>query len=224
MGSSSTGITLTGGTLSASGSGNYRTTITFAGNVTVSGSIPCSTGSSFVYSSGTITTTGSTLSLAGTTTFNTSGMTWNQVNCGTTMTLNSTLSVTTLQIPDSNVTFNGTSGFSAATLTNSALSASRVWTLKSGITYSVTSAMTITAGATASRRSSFVASTPGTKALLNLQSGAVSLIAFCDPTDIGSSGGIPIYTYSGTITTSTNWVAGSLTLPAASNVKTGKMS
>lgn len=77
-------ITLTGGTWS----GNFavRTNLTFAGNVTVSGNVNWTPGSTntLTYSSGTITTTGSTLTttLTGTaanTVFNTSGMTWNNI-------------------------------------------------------------------------------------------------------------------------------------------------
>lgn len=101
-------VTMTGGTWSGAASARLQTPLTFAGNVTVSGSV-YARGNTITYSSGTITTTGSTLFCEGlfNVTFNTSGMTWNNVSvtnatytlssdliCSGTLTIASTASTT----------------------------------------------------------------------------------------------------------------------------------
>lgn len=93
QGAATAGIIITGGTWSQSNSGNINTIrndITLAGNVTVSGTVyfgtdqMAGTGNlpTLTYSSGTITTTGSTLfliSYTSNTEINTNGMSWNNV-------------------------------------------------------------------------------------------------------------------------------------------------
>lgn len=85
-----TNITITGGTWS--GAGNLKNNLTFAGNVTVSGTVTRETGTT-TYTSGTITTTDSTLNINGDCTMNTNGMTWNIVRAAfsTTVALGSNL-------------------------------------------------------------------------------------------------------------------------------------
>lgn len=103
-------VNVTGGTLSGGFAGSpitlsgtstwatsalTSTSLTFAGNVTVSGAVSYR-GGSLIYSSGTITTTGSTLSVGNaSTTFNTAGITWNDisVDCNCTLTISSALTV-----------------------------------------------------------------------------------------------------------------------------------
>lgn len=78
--SGTTDIFLTGGTWSAGAlsSSNVQNDLTFDGNVTISGTVYYDTGT-LLWQSGTITTTGSTLSIGGNTTINTSasGMSFN---------------------------------------------------------------------------------------------------------------------------------------------------
>lgn len=75
----STIINLTGGTWSHSGATVLRMPLVLNGNITISGNVYYNTGT-LTYTSGTVTTTGSTLNVGANTTFNTSGMTWNNVS------------------------------------------------------------------------------------------------------------------------------------------------
>lgn len=117
----------------------------------------------------------------------------------------------TLTLPNNNLTFAGTAGWTVGTLTTAALTASRTYTLHFGSTYTVTTA--ISSGATAANREALVSSSSGNKVVFNLTAGASNTLAYCDPVDIDSSGGAAIYSAGATITNSTNWtgavVAGS---------------
>jgi fibronectin-binding autotransporter adhesin len=88
-------LTLGGGTWDAASTGVFAVDVDLAGNVTVSGGIIWGSGSkTLAYVSGTITTTGSTLTCGGTSTFNTAGVTWNNLTLngsGVTYTLSSNL-------------------------------------------------------------------------------------------------------------------------------------
>ena len=77
-------IYVTGGTLSSGNSGSILNNSLFLnGNITMGTNFYYSTGT-LTYLSGTITTTGSTLNISGPTTFNTSGMSWNNIFTGNT--------------------------------------------------------------------------------------------------------------------------------------------
>jgi hypothetical protein len=103
-------IILTGGTWQTTNGASWGNPLTFAGNVTISGSVQYS-GSLITYSSGTITTTGSTMTFVyGPMTVNTNGITWNNLTIGSTIgsatfTLTSNITVTGLLTiaPSSNV-------------------------------------------------------------------------------------------------------------------------
>lgn len=200
-------INLTGGTFNATSL--FKCTIAFAGNPTITNTMTVGT-ATINYTSGTPIMTGSTLSFFSNqnSTVNTSGMTWNNITCnGTqTITINSLLNVSgTLTLSNGATSFAGTAGFSVANLFTPSISAARTYTFKSSIIYTVTTSMILYNGVNATNTISFVASTPGTKALLNLQVGATQALVYVNPTDIDSSGGQPIYSALGTITTSTNW-------------------
>jgi len=221
-----TSIVLTGGTWQETYVCSKN--VTLAGDVTISGTIlyAASGTPTLTYSSGTITTTGSTLSIATSCTLDTNGMSWNiislsgaltltisspltvttlTISAATTVTINGLLTVTgTLTLPNAATTFGGTAGWTVGTLTNSALGAARIVTLVSANTYTVTTAMNI-AGASTSAKLNIVVSTPGTKAILTLNPGATQKLIFVYPTDIDSSLGQPIFTYTGTIVTCYNW-------------------
>lgn len=86
-------------------------TINTAGTLTISGTVRYDTGI-FTYTAGTVTTTGSTLITNASTTFDTVGMSWNNVTFGGTSTMTLTTNMTlagTLLIQTNAVTVNGAS-------------------------------------------------------------------------------------------------------------------
>lgn len=147
---------LTGGTWS--GSNNLSNNLTLAGNVTVSGQVNYLTGT-LTYSSGAITTTGSTLILIGTSILNTDGMTWNiaEIVTGATYTLASNLEANTLYISGVSVTFAG-----AYDITISTLKSINNVTLKivSGQTLNISSAFSVGGGVSTTNIQSVTASSP----------------------------------------------------------------
>ena len=123
-----TNVTLAGGTWS--GASALQNNLTFAGNVTVSGSVAYNTGT-ITRLSGTITTTGSTLTVASiSATFDTNSTTWNNLSftgTGVTHTLISDLTLTgTLSVQSTNgttLTFNGFTLYIGGNFTQSTTSA-----------------------------------------------------------------------------------------------------
>lgn len=198
--SGTTAITLTGGTWS--GNAVLKNNLTLAGNVTVSGTVGYSTGT-LTYSSGTITTSGSTINVALGTTFNTNGMSWNNitVSSSTTVTLNSLLSASTLTLSSSTSGFNGTAGFTVATLAGA--TAGITYTFQINNTYTITSS--ITATGTSGSKITFKSNSAGTQTNIVLQSGATQDLSFVSATDVNSSGGQTFWTFKGTLSNATNW-------------------
>jgi hypothetical protein len=181
--------------------------VSIAGNVTISGSINYSTGT-LSYSSGTVTTTSSTLTIANSVTLSTNGITWNNITlslAGTqTVTINSLLSIGgTLTIASNpNVVFAGSSGFTTATLLIQSIS-NIPTTLKNGVTYTVTSALTFITSNPAGH-SSIISDDASLKAILTLSNGATCNVGYVNFTRIDASGGRPILSFNGTITSCTN--------------------
>jgi hypothetical protein len=249
----STILSLEGGTWD--GGSTIQSSITIAGNVTISGGVAwgSSAGKTLTYSSGTVTVTGSTLTLASGIAFNlnTHGLTWNNVTFGggQTYTLNSSfewsgtlalngsctfqgagtingtgaitlgtsttqsfsntgglVTTGTLTLPDSPITFAGTAGWTVGTLTTATLTLARIYTLTFGNTYRVTTQLTNLANATA--RQALKSSSAGNKVAFLLSPGASMSLAYCDPTDIDSSGGATIVSVGATLTNTLNWLAG----------------
>ena len=204
------GIVMTGGTWQ--GSGAMVCNLTIAGDVTVSGAVSFGTTTrALTYSSGsgTVTTTGSTLTLDGSCVLDTAGISWNNVTIGgsgVTMTNNSLLTVTgTLTLPDCAYTFAGTAGWTAGTLAHTAITNTRIYTFEEGLTYTVTTAMNVSHTGVQTRRYTYTSAHAATKAILTLAYGATQSVAFLDPTRIDNSLGQPIFSYAGVITTSFNW-------------------
>jgi hypothetical protein len=205
IGTSSTGtIKLTGGTWS--GAGTISCNLTFAGNVTVSGTVSWNT-ATLTYTSGTITTTSSTMNVTASATFNTNGISWNNItgaNSGALVwTINSLLTVTgTLASATSGtLTFAGTSGWTVGTLSiGSAVTAT--FTFQHGVTYTITTSLQCFS----SRVGSIVlfTSDDGTAtAAIVLQAGAICSV-LANFTRIDATGGRTINTFHGTLTTTTN--------------------
>jgi hypothetical protein len=225
-----TTIVLTGGTISRDSTGVLSNKLTFAGNVTVSGTIAYAASGTptITYVSGTITTTGSTLSAATSFTMDTEGMTWNSISltgaltltvssalalagdltmaAATTLTLNDTLTVAgTMTMSNAAVTFNGTSGWTVDTLTHTTPTVTRIFTFEDGITYTVTSAMNANHTGAQTIRYTYTSSDAVAKAILTLGYGATQNIGFLNPTRIDSSLGQPVFSFNGVITESLNW-------------------
>jgi hypothetical protein len=191
------------GTLQSSGAGlRNNLTINSTGTVTL-GTLIYNTGT-LTYSAGTIVPSTSTLTCTRGTTFQTSGMSWNNVTFSTNasnMTLNQPLNIGRLLQISVATTFDGNSGWNAAAfLCNTA--GTNIG-LKTGNTYNITSAMTISC--TAASHITFSSSTLNSKAILTLYPGATQDVGFCNATDIDSSLGQTIKSRKGTLTRATNW-------------------
>jgi hypothetical protein len=178
--------------------------INTAGTITVSGIVHYNTGV-LTYTAGIVVTTESTLTIAGTTTLNTSGITWNIVStagAGLTLTLTSPLNANELRLSNTSSTVFTTSEFNVGTL--SVTTAGLTIQLPSTLTFPITTAFTCI-GATNASRVLFRSTTPGSKALLNLDPAATQKLAFVNATDINSLGGKTIYSFDGVFTNTDNW-------------------
>lgn len=209
--SGTTPIILTGGTWSASASSfSCSNSITIAGDVTVSETVYYSASGTptLTYSSGTVTTTNSTLSIATSCTLNTNGVSWNNItlSAALTLTINSLLTATgTLSLPSAAFTFAGTDGFTVGTLTHTAIGTSRIITFEENVTYTITTAITALTTGNQSVRYTYISADANIKAIITLGYGATQSIANLDPTRIDSSLGQPIFSCYGVITDSYNW-------------------
>lgn len=197
-------IQLTGGTWS--GAFNIRNNVTLAGNVTISGTVNYGT-NTLAYSSGTVTTSGSTLTLTAACTLNTNGVTWNNITLSaitSTITISSLLSVSgTFTMPASSVpTFAGIAGFSVATLVLGGTGNLQIVTLANTVTYTITTAFTCTA-ATVAQHPLITSDHATNKAILTLNNGASNNL-ICDFTRIDASNGRTIWSFNGVITTCNN--------------------
>lgn len=146
------------------------------------------------------------------------------------LSLNTTLNATTFRItPNANTSIisSTTFGFNTEQLivVNPTTSA-RTVTLKSGVTYNITSELFMCNTTVALVLN---ASIPGTKAKFNLSTTATQLVELVNPTDIDSSGnngvGSPIYqtiySLNGVITTTFNWSNAAQPPPVAAKITVG---
>lgn len=173
------------------------------GTLTCSGSIAAS---NIIYSSGTVNTASSTLSCSNSNaSWDTNGIVWTNLTIGAgTISLNSllTASGTTTIATANNAGFAGTAGFSIGTFV--CTTAGRTITFTTGNTYDINTRL-LTTGTLASKVLFSANVTNSTKAILNLKGGASQDNGYLSGTDIDSSGGVPIWTYKGTLTRTTNW-------------------
>jgi len=202
-------IILTGGTWT--GTASVGVDLTFQGNVSFSGSIGFTgTAKTLKYVSGTITQNSIPLQLTGngsTLSLDTSGVVWYSIQfSGVTVTLLSTLyatSASTAASPTS-MTFAGSFGWEFGSFTHGGTSASTV-SLKESITYTITTLLS----AYLSRTGSvvlFTSSHASTKANLVLVNGATCR-CLCNFTRIDASGGRPIRSFNGVLTSTENIVS-----------------
>ena len=207
MGNGSAKIILTGSTWS--GSSALLNDLDLQGNVTVSGSVAYGFGT-LNYVSGTITTTGVTLSLASTCTLDTDPVIWPTVTLtnttAKTYTINSSFTVSgTLTLGTGATTiFAGTAGWTCGTLSHTGTSAATI-ALKEAITYTVTTLLSCFTTRTGSSLL-FSSAHGSTKAILTLSWGATCRCK-ANFTRIDASGGRPIRSFNATLTDTLNCVS-----------------
>lgn len=182
------------GAQAISGNFNFRNSVDVnksSGTLTI-GSFGYGTGT-FRRVAGTVDHTGSTLNLIATCTLDTSGITWDAVTVNTTgtITINSLFSANTLTLPNTAATFAGTAGFTVGTLSNTTPTAARTYTLKNGVTYTVTSAFNL--AGTSSFNVTLQSSVASSYAIVNLQAGANQNVQYVKTNDIDSNGGGTIF-------------------------------
>lgn len=213
--SGTSGISIEKGTWS--GTANVGIDLSFvngvADEVIVSGTVSFGASGKILTSIGSsVVTTGSTLNIPASCiikTFNTQ-VTWNNITITAAITLSiedSELTVSgTLTLPNAAVTFaTATSvGFKIGTLTNATITATRVYTFQAGTVYTVTTNFVTVHAAAQTVRFTFTSSSGTDPAFFNLGN-ATHDVGFLDPTRIDASGGNPIYTHHGVITSSPNW-------------------
>ncbi len=208
-------LTLTGGNYTGTAGLSITGIFNFAGNVTINSSVAYS-GGTIKYTSGTVSTAGSTLSAVASTTWDTNGISWAIVTLSgisQTHTINSLLTATTLNINGVTTTvFAGTAGFTTGTLASNVTTAHAV-TLVNSVTYTITTALTVSGTRTGSSMS-FTSNDGTLKATMTLQQGA-SCNVLANFTRIDASNGRAIYTFNGTVTTCNNIYSFTDALPPA---------
>lgn len=204
--SGSTTIVLTGGTLTTTF--QFYNKVIFDGDVTFSGTI-LSYSPLITWVSGAISVGTTIWSQRASTTFDTAGMSFANltITVASTITINSLLTVTgTLTLPDFAVTFAGTAGWTVGTLGFAAVTYSRTYTFKEGITYTILTSFTfVSPTSSAASRGTFTSAHATTRAIITLAYGASQTVAHLNATRIDSSLGQAIFSAEGTITNSYNW-------------------
>ena len=207
-------INLTGGTFRSTAAA-ISNSVTIAGNVTLfSGTnlIAASGTPTWTYTSGTITVGTSVLSIASSMTFTNTfaalALYSLTISAAATITINTNIiSCTgTLTLPGTAaVTFAGTAGWTTVNLTTTTLTATRIFTFQTGITYTITTDFTIVDTAVSTSRFTFISSHAVTRAIITLNYTATQLVKYVDPTRINSSNGQTIYSVNGVLTDSYGW-------------------
>jgi len=198
-------ISLSGGTWSG-GSGNTVSRLTFAGNVSLSGTCNYN-GAQLDYTSGTISTGSSTLQISGTMILNTNPISWNNVTVNTTGTFtnNSMFTATgTFTVSSGTaLTMAGTTGFIVATFSDLNISA-RTHTFANGVQYVVTTSFQAWKGAPGVVVFTSDHATNTVSFILRWGCVCNTCAAF---TRFDATGGRPIIVFNGTFTTCTNFIA-----------------
>ncbi len=161
------------------------------------------------YISGNTNTSNGTLSAVGSISWETSGMTWDNLICTqTNQTLNEPLYAGTMTLCTAgNVNFLGDYGFTVDNL--SCITANRNISLKTGLTYNVNSGVYLKGNAAASTSSNSItllSNVTSTPAYLNLNPTGTCNVMWTRAIDIDSSGGREMYTANGLISRTVNWV------------------
>jgi hypothetical protein len=165
-------------------------------------------GGTFTYTAGTFNPGTSTLSITSSCTLNLPAASVSLKNlthaAAVTVTLSADLNITgTLTPSNANLTFAGAFNITCANLSHVlGNNGARTVTLVAGQTLTVTTLMSMLEGT--AQKTKFLSATPGTKAKLTIGPAATQQNNWCDFTDIDASGGQPIVTAGGTVTTCNN--------------------
>lgn len=187
-------------TVTVSGTLSVNVEINATGDVIFTG-VNVSGGLTITYvTAGSFTHTG-LLSVLSSMTINTPGISWNNV----TLTANSTITINslwlisgTLTINTVSVVFAGTDGWTCGTF----MITTGNHTMQSGRTYTVNTFLNV--DGTAANTSQLFRSSAGTPFYFILSQGATQDVDFLDTNEMDSSGGLTIWTYRGTVISSTN--------------------
>jgi hypothetical protein len=178
-------------------------TINTAGTITVSGHVAYNTGT-LTHVAGTVVTTSSKLSIANSTTLNTTGISWWNIDLdgSFTLTLASILRVNNaLTLNGLNLIFAGTAGVNCNYLYQTITGQI---TLVSTIDYIISSGFVSEISNNVSR-SLFKSSIPTSKAILTLEPSATQSIGYVNATDIDSSAGQKLWSFKGVLNNADNW-------------------
>lgn len=182
---------------------NYVNTITFNFNILSSGTINLGTGGFTIAGTQALVING-TSTISGTTSWS-GNITFTGTSLTHTLSNNITVTGSIAINPTTAVTFSGTGGFSAGTLI--LVGTGITMTLKNGVTYTVTDSFTNNTVTPATAASPYtITSDSGTiQTKLTLSDGATQDLRFVNATRVDSSLGRTVYSYRGTLTSTTNW-------------------
>lgn len=196
--------------LSGTWSGNLtlrqNITVKAGASLSISGTVAYATGTLTFESGATINPGTSTLNIIGSCTINANSNSLNNLNIVNTanISFNSLLNGNSINLPNANATFSGTSGFVFNSITHTTLTASRVYTFAASNTY--TSNVSISLSGTPTNIITLQSSSATIKANLILTYSGAQLITNVNVTRIDSSGGETLYTSIGRVLTDTiNW-------------------
>lgn len=193
------------GTLSG---GTCPNSLDLAGTVTLGATMNFITGT-LRFVSGSVNSSGGTLTLTGSCTIDTSGMTWTAVtvSAASTITFNSLFLCTTFVLSSGAMTFAGSFGFTVGTFNCNQATGITI-TFANTITYTITTAFNCFAAnilsSTGVAQLTITSDHATNKAILTLQSGATCSV-MASATRIDSSAGRTINAFHGTLTSTTNW-------------------
>jgi hypothetical protein len=183
-------------------------TINTTGSFTITGSNDSTMNyydGKITYISGTVIQP-TTLNIFGSTTFDTSGMTWNKIYFRDgSMTLSSSLNATSMSLgyagvnTTTNLIFTGSAGFNTKILSINNNAFPRNINLTPGTTYNVSDRLTSSGSVT------FRASSSIDRAYFNLALTGSQNVSYTNATNIDSSGGQTIFSLGGTLINSINW-------------------
>jgi hypothetical protein len=184
-------------------------TINTTGSFTITGSNDSTMNyydGKITYISGTVIQP-TTLNILNSTTFDTSGMTWNKIYFRDgTMNFSSSLNATSMSLgyatgvnATTNLIFTGSAGFNTKVLSINNNAFARNINLTPGITYNVSDRLTSSGSVT------FRASSSIDRAYFNLALTGSQNVSYTNATNIDSSGGQTIFSLGGTLINSINW-------------------
>lgn len=203
-GSSTTVYNLVGtGTWSGNTPFTFPLIINTSGTITLSGTVQYGR-RTFTYISGTVVTTGSTLTIMAGCTLNTAGISWNNVtiNAAGTYVLSSLLTMNSLAYSGAgNITFSGSFGFTTANLT--CTTANKTITYVNSITYTVTNSLTLVG--TSAQPILFTSNSGTIRAIVTLDPSASQNVSYTNATRIDSSAGQTILSSGGVFVNTLNW-------------------